>query len=1086
MTAGQAARALLLATAAAAAATISSAKPSVDIPVSPLSQESGKAGAVPDKGPQRFMQPEAEGFSLDPVEPRSSFFASAEYEAMFDVLVDKLPVDEDTYDYIVVGGGAGGCAVADVLSQAGKKVLLLERGMERSLATTPNAMSARGAGMHGFLLACEGIGLADATISQAVGTVQGVRTFSGALMGGGSSVNLGIVIGESEEYFQAMAQQFPGFSINYPRLKRAYEYVAWKLARAMPVLPPFGPAFKDALASSGYKYWGGGDYPEPSLIVRMGYQWVGYSLFDANNNLQRNAADALLEATPYLTVKTRHTVRRVTFVDTPHGKTANCVVYRPTKYKDIRPIGDLWSLFPSSASGEVQLNSSKCTCTSLALRMTIFTGICCYACHLGADWAPWIGSFMEPSSVLVVAGAEDPEKKLRRVCLTHPGKGRIIISAGAVHTPLLLYRSDNPAVGSSFSDRVFLTIPGFLKHYVDAIPLVNPSKSLRRLQADDDVGSHKVTKLRLTQKPAFEPILTQEELEKAITPEIREAVHKIMTQSLPMEIITLDEDEDESIQTRYEPPVLLPDFLLFPGKMQYLAPALQPRVCQFMGMKSIGPNCRGNRINERNLGCTVATMEELSGDRTAEGFIYASRYMFPTMFRKDPILDAIVELLQACANYRAPFGIILLKPLCIITLPIVKCLRKAVAPFYFTAEPKSRGSIRLKPSGEVVIDPQYLVNEQDLFDAVRGVSSMIEQINGDSYKGILQKKGPQSCPLAILNGLLDVLLTLASTTSPFLTSSRNFPEIQKHLQDLIPPESRRLRRLMVINDAYRMKPAIYEDEEGNEYEDYSAFVEHDVDEKKMEKLGIKRRLEAVGFDFASYRDHIAGTDASAKDPSLNANSLGRRLEAMIAEALGKEKMDKLKVAADSIKAEEVLKAAKADPELKKAIEECNKPCTAKTLEEHTCAKVDVCCSAYGNSKCIRMPGQPPFADPQTREVFSSADGADDGEAVKTEEFLAPFFGLSPGLGASGPRAQWAATYPPTLPSVRNPKAVAKFALTYMTSIGHTYGSAPMGKVVDNRFQVMGVSGLSIVDASVLPQLTRMNPVYTIMAMGRWG
>ena len=44
--------------------------------------------------------------------------------------------------------------------------------------------------------------------------------------------------------------------------------------------------------------------------------------------------------------------QKVTFVDTPHRKTANCVVYRPTKYQDIRPIGDLWSLFPSSAAGE--------------------------------------------------------------------------------------------------------------------------------------------------------------------------------------------------------------------------------------------------------------------------------------------------------------------------------------------------------------------------------------------------------------------------------------------------------------------------------------------------------------------------------------------------------------------------------------------------------------------------------------------------------------------------------------------------------------------------------------------------------------
>lgn len=114
-------------------------------------------------------------------------------------------------------------------------------------------------------------------------------------------------------------------------------------------------------------------------------------------------------------------------------------------------------------------------------------------------------------------------------------------------------------------------------------------------------------------------------------------------------------------------------------------------------------------------------------------------------------------------------------------------------------------------------------------------------------RGILQVKGPQSCPLAILNGLLDILVTLASTTSPFLTNSKNFAAIQKHLQDLIPTESRRMRRLMVVNEAYRMKPAIYEDEEGNEYEDFSAFVEHNVDEDKMAKLGIKRRLEAVSF-----------------------------------------------------------------------------------------------------------------------------------------------------------------------------------------------------------------------------------------------
>ncbi|KAI0427264.1 fungal cellulose binding domain-containing protein [Xylaria sp. FL1042] len=39
-----------------------------------------------------------------------------------------IPVPSDTYDYIVVGAGAGGIPIADKLSEAGKKVLLIEKG----------------------------------------------------------------------------------------------------------------------------------------------------------------------------------------------------------------------------------------------------------------------------------------------------------------------------------------------------------------------------------------------------------------------------------------------------------------------------------------------------------------------------------------------------------------------------------------------------------------------------------------------------------------------------------------------------------------------------------------------------------------------------------------------------------------------------------------------------------------------------------------------------------------------------------------------------------------------------------------------
>lgn len=153
---------------------------------------------------------------------------------------------------------------------------------------------------------------------------------------------------------------------------------------------------------------------------------------------------------------------------------------------------------------------------------------------------------------------------------------------------------DNPAVGSTFSDRVFIAIPGFLKHYVDTVSLFNEAKTLRRLSATEEAETQNLTKLRLTKKPAFEPITSHEELETLITPEVREVVTKIMEQELPVEIITVDEDDDKPVSPRFEPPVLLPDFFLFPGKLKKLAPALQPRVCQFMGMRPMGPNCRGH------------------------------------------------------------------------------------------------------------------------------------------------------------------------------------------------------------------------------------------------------------------------------------------------------------------------------------------------------------------------------------------------------------------------------------------------------------------------------------------------------------
>ena len=42
--------------------------------------------------------------------------------------ITGVPVPTDTFDYIVVGSGAGGMPMADRLSEAGKSVLLIEKG----------------------------------------------------------------------------------------------------------------------------------------------------------------------------------------------------------------------------------------------------------------------------------------------------------------------------------------------------------------------------------------------------------------------------------------------------------------------------------------------------------------------------------------------------------------------------------------------------------------------------------------------------------------------------------------------------------------------------------------------------------------------------------------------------------------------------------------------------------------------------------------------------------------------------------------------------------------------------------------------
>lgn len=86
--------------------------------------------------------------------------------------------------------------------------------------------------------------------------------------------------------------------------------------------------------------------------------------------------------------------------------------------------------------------------------------------------------------------------------------------------------------------------------------------------------------------------------------------------------------------------------------------------------------------------------------------------------------------------------------------------RRGSAPFYFTAEPKSTGFVALDKKGDVKVDVNYLKDEQDIFDAVRGLQNLLEAAKDPVWKGVLEPISLKGCPVQILNGALDLVTRL--------------------------------------------------------------------------------------------------------------------------------------------------------------------------------------------------------------------------------------------------------------------------------------------------------------------------------------
>lgn len=98
------------------------------------------------------------------------------------------PVTTDSYDYIVIGGGAGGIPVADKLSESGKSVLLLEKGPP-SLARFGGNMGPEWATSNN-LTRFDIPGLCNQIWKDAKGVAcTDIDQMAGCVLGGGAAVN---------------------------------------------------------------------------------------------------------------------------------------------------------------------------------------------------------------------------------------------------------------------------------------------------------------------------------------------------------------------------------------------------------------------------------------------------------------------------------------------------------------------------------------------------------------------------------------------------------------------------------------------------------------------------------------------------------------------------------------------------------------------------------------------------------------------------------------------------------------------------------------------------------------------------------
>ncbi|KAI3720768.1 hypothetical protein L2E82_31761 [Cichorium intybus] len=212
-----------------------------------------------------------------------------------------------SYDYIVIGGGTSGCALAATLSQ-GAKVLVLERGDLPYGIPSVNTI-------NGFLIT-----LADLTPtspSQTFISTDGVVNQRARVLGGGSALNAGFFTRASADFVMKAGWD--------PKLvNESYEWVEKKVAFEPKVLA-WQSAVRDGLLEVGV-------LPDNGFTYEHIYGTkVGGSIFDRNGK-RHTAADLLEYAdASNITVYLNATVHQILFKT--NERIARGVLYRDMKGK---------------------------------------------------------------------------------------------------------------------------------------------------------------------------------------------------------------------------------------------------------------------------------------------------------------------------------------------------------------------------------------------------------------------------------------------------------------------------------------------------------------------------------------------------------------------------------------------------------------------------------------------------------------------------------------------------------------------------------------------------------------------------------